>query len=96
MGILRGEQRKFCLQELDIRSNKTVVALPEQRHLASVVAWSERLLVLPDTGDHDVILKVLPHTWQMLNDRDVELLQFSFIPDAGLHEQLRRVDASHR
>src|ERR1700756_1240540 len=59
----------FNLTGLQIRSVKTRIALPEERCLSSIVARSERLLILPDTAKSRMILKVLSHTWKMLDDR---------------------------
>src|SRR5207248_6237689 len=59
----------FNLTGLQIRSVKSRIALPEERCLSSIVARSERLLILPDTAESKMILKVLPHTWNMLDDR---------------------------
>src|ERR1700733_9610453 len=69
----------FNLAGLQIRSVKTRIALPEERCLSSIVAMSEQLLILPDTADTKMILKVLSHTWKMLDDRYAETLQLSLI-----------------
>src|SRR5882757_4296937 len=66
---LGARQRNFHLAGLQIRSVKTRIALPEEGCLASIVAGSERLLILPDTANTKMILKVLPCTWNMLDDR---------------------------
>src|SRR5258708_39004858 len=58
----------FNLAGLQIRSVKTRIALPEERCLSSIVARSERLLILPDTAESGMILKVLSYTWKMLDD----------------------------
>jgi hypothetical protein len=39
-----------------------------------VVAWRKRFLVLPDAANSGVVLKVLPHPWKMLHQRDSEAL----------------------
>src|SRR6267154_2534709 len=64
----------FNLAGLQIRSIKTRIALPEERCLSSIVARSEQLLILPDTTDTKMILKVLSHTWKMLDDRYAQTL----------------------
>src|ERR1700740_1260488 len=63
-------QRNFHLAGLQIRSVKSRIALPEECCLGSIVARSEQLLILPDTADTKMILKVLSHTWKMLDDRE--------------------------
>src|SRR5258707_8281687 len=66
---LGAAQQNFHLAGLQIRRVKIRIALPEERCLSSIVARSERLLILPDTANTKMILKVLPHTWKMLDDR---------------------------
>jgi len=48
--------------------------------------------ILPDTARRrDVILKVVPHAWQMLYERNAQALQFGLIANARLHQDLRRM-----
>src|SRR5882762_8645588 len=66
---LGATQRNFHLAGLQIRSVKTRIALPEEGCLTRIVAGSERLLILPDTTNTKMILKVLPYTWKVLHNR---------------------------
>src|SRR5258708_1187858 len=61
--------RNFHLAGLQIRSVKTRIALPEEGCLTRIVAGSERLLILPDTTNTKMILKVLSYTWKVLHNR---------------------------
>ena len=57
-----------------------------QKKVASpAFAWRKRFLVLPDTANTWVVLKVLSHAGQMLHDWDSESLQFDLVAKTGLH-----------
>src|SRR5580704_17348180 len=73
-GCLGAADRYFTLACLQIRSVKIRIALPEERRLTSIVARSERLLILPDTANTKMILKVLPYTWKVLENRYAQAL----------------------
>ncbi len=95
-GCLGTAERHFTLACLQIRRVKTGIALPEERCLTSVVAYGERLLILPDTADTKMILKVLSHPWKMLDDRYAQALQLSLVANARKHQHLRRVHRAQR
>src|SRR5258708_35473244 len=79
-----------------MRSVKARIALPEERCLASIVARSERLLILPDTANTKMILKVLSHSGKMLDDRYAQALYLSLITNARKHQHLWRVHRAQR
>src|SRR6201985_4027885 len=72
------------------------MALPEECCLACIVAGSERSLILPDTANTKMILKVLSHTGKMLDDRYAQTSQLSFIANARKHQHLWRVHRAQR
>jgi choline dehydrogenase len=47
----------------------TKITLEGKRATGVEIALDERLLVFPDTADSKMILKVLSHTWKMLDER---------------------------
>src|SRR5262245_46924617 len=59
----------FSLAGLQIWSVKSGIALPEERRFASIVAGSKRLMILPDTANAKMILKILSYTGKMLDNR---------------------------
>src|SRR5712672_173428 len=89
---LRTGQRKFGLRGLQVWGVDTGVAFPEVGRLSAVVARGERLLILPDTVESGMVLKVLTDTGQMLHDGDAVSLQSGPVADTGLHQHLGGVD----
>jgi hypothetical protein len=39
-----------------------------------------------------MVLKILPHAWQMFDYRNIETFELSLVADARLHQYLRRLD----
>src|SRR5262245_40468060 len=89
LGAANGE---FSLAGLQIRSVKIRIALPEKRRLASIVAGSKRLSILPDTANPKMILKVPSYTRKLLHNRYPQAFQFRLVANAGLHQHLWGVD----
>ena len=71
---MKFSKRYFSLNCLYVWGVEPRIALPEERCLAGIVAWGKRFLVVPDTANTWVVLKVLPNTWKMLHKRDSEAL----------------------
>src|SRR5215470_1188391 len=71
---LGAAQRHFRLASLKIGCVQSRIAFPEERCLPSIVARGEGLLILPHTANSKMILKVLPHTWKVLDNRNSQSL----------------------
>src|SRR5882762_2019458 len=89
---LRRRPWRLTLGGLEVWSVETWVALPEVRRLTSIVPRGQRLLILPDTSESGMVLKVLADPRQVLHDRDAVSLQFRLGTDPRLHQHLGSVD----
>src|SRR5262249_39728734 len=78
-GRLGTAQRYFYLASLQIRSFEAGITLPEVGCLAPVVAGRKRLLVLPNTTDAEMVLKVLTYAGKVLDERDSEASQLGLV-----------------
>src|SRR5258706_4251137 len=92
----RTADRYLNLASLHIRSIEFRITLPEEGSLAPVVAYRKRLLVLPNTSNTKMILKILTNTWKMLNDRYSQTVQLSVIANAREHQNFWRVHRALR
>src|SRR5262249_45128380 len=81
-GCLGTTQRYFGLASLPIRRVETRIALPEVGRLAAVVTGSQRLLILPNTTDGGMVLKVLTDAGKVLHERNSEASQLGLIANS--------------
>src|SRR5262249_62317772 len=95
-GILGARYGNLPQAHLYVRALHLRLACPKQCRLSQVVARRKRLLILPDAAKTRMVLKVLPDTRQMLDDRDAQALQVGLIADPRLHEDLGRLDGAER
>src|ERR1700722_8286528 len=58
--------------------------------------YREGLLILPDTADAKMILKVLPHTRKMLHHRYSQAFQLNLVANPRQHQHFRRVHRAQR
>src|SRR5215472_852738 len=68
-GRFSAAERNLHLTSLQIGSVESGIAFPEECCLSSVVTRSKWFLILPNTSHREMILKVLPDTWQVLDNR---------------------------
>ena len=62
MRVLSSDKRKFSLENMDIWRIQFSTAFPEDSRLTSIVPRFQRLFVFPDTGNKDMVLKILSDT----------------------------------
>src|SRR5580704_7007226 len=79
---LSADKHTFAMDAQHVRSVQTGIALPQQDCLRSL-GNRLGLLMLPDTTHKkNMILKILPHAWQMLDQGYSKAPQFSLVTDA--------------
>src|SRR5262245_20558500 len=87
-GCLGTAERYFRLAGLQIRSFEAGITLPEVGRLAPVVTGSKRLLILPNTTDAEMVLKVLTNAGKVLYERDAKASQLGLVANAREHQHL--------
>src|ERR1700732_3669496 len=85
--ILCARLCRLSLASLQVRGVFPGVALPEVCRLGPVVMWGERLLILPDTADTRVILKVAPDTRQVVHHRYSQAFKPNPVPNPRQHQR---------